>query len=282
MSNAVETGFELRGESSSIRRILRDLWASRDLIKMLARKDFFVRYRRASFGMIWVVALPLVQALVLAVIFGRLRRGNVFFLPPGIEVEIAVYLFAGLIPWSFFTATISSATSSIVDGGDLATKVYFPRIVLPLVTIASGIRGYLPTIAVLVALAAALGSPLGLDLLLLLPATVIMLGLSLGFALVLAPAFVYFRDMKYIVAASIFPWFWASGVIFPLERLGGLGKWLEINPAVGMIRIYRAAIGAAPPGWDRAVLISVVWIVVLIACALPLYRRYDRVFVDLM
>lgn len=291
----MESGFELHGEKSSIRKILRDLWGSRDLIKMLARKDFFVRYRRASFGLVWVVALPLFQALVLAAIFSRIVRFPIPAAPGEEPVKFAVYMFSGLIPWSFFTAAISGATSSIVDGGDLATRVYFPRMVLPLVTIASGIRGYLPTVGVLIAMAAVLGaSSLGLDLLLLIPGTLIMLGLSTGFALMVAPLYVYFRDMKYIVAASIFPWFWASGVIFPLVRLCdrsetrivetscALKHWLDLNPAVGMLETYRAAIGAAPPGWHRPALISGVWIVVLIASALPLYRRYDRVFIDLM
>jgi ABC-2 type transport system permease protein len=285
----MEKGFELRGRPAGIRKLIRDVWGSRDLIRMLARKDFFVRYRRASFGFVWVLALPLIQAFVIAFIFQRIGRFRIPSQPGQESVKFAVYMFCGIIPWSFFTGSISSAVNAIVEGGDLATKVYFPRAVLPVVQIVSGIRGYIPTVGVLILLAAVMGAPLGLHLLLLIPGTVVMLGLSTGFALLFAASYVYFRDMRYVVAAAIFPWFWASGVIFPLARLCGTTandcttlRLLELNPAVGMIELYRASIGAAPPGWGRAALISGAWIVVLLLVALPVYARHDRVFVDLM
>jgi ABC-type polysaccharide/polyol phosphate export permease len=88
--------------------------------------------------------------------------------------------------------------------------------------------------------------------------------------------------MKHIIAAIMIPWFWASGVFFPIQRLGSLRKWIEINPAAGMIQLYRAAFDAAAPHFETAVWWTLGWIVVLFVVAALIHRRYDRVFVDLL
>jgi homopolymeric O-antigen transport system permease protein len=275
MSTIAHSGFELQGESTKIARFLRDLWRSRFLIRTLAKKDFFVKYRRASIGMLWAVGLPLIQAIVLAVIFSRIAR----FQTP---IKYSVYAFSGTLPWGFFSGVVGSATTAIVDGSGLATKIYFPRAVLPMVVVASTFHGFLPALVVLVLMAAVLGVHIGIHLVLLIPAMALMIALSSAFALVFAPLHVYFRDMRYLVQAALLPWFWASGVIFPLKALGSWRRYFEFNPVVGMLELFRASLSAAPADYLRPVLISVVWVLVLWLAALPLYRRYDRVFVDLL
>jgi len=276
MSTIVESTFELRGERSKLVPLLRDLWAARSLTRTLAKKDFFVRYRRASIGLLWAVGLPLVQALVMAVIFSRVAR---FHAP----ISFPVFVFVAVLPWTFFSGVIASGTTSIVDGANLATKIYFPRPVLPLVVVLSSFHGYAPALGIMLAMAVIFKVHVGIHLLLLIPATGLMLGLSAGFVLVFAALHVYFRDMRYIVQAALLPWFWASGVIFSIDRLSHrLAGVLEFNPAVGMIQLYRASFGAATGNWGRSVLIAVIWVLVLIAVSLPLYQRYDRVFIDLL
>jgi lipopolysaccharide transport system permease protein len=219
--------------------------------------------------------LPLAQALVIGLTLSRVVRFET-------KGGYALFVFAGTLPWTYFNGVLIGATTSIVMGSELATRVYFPRAVLPIVTILAGLRGFIPALAVLIGVAAIFHAPLGLDLLLLVPATALMVALTAGFSLVMAALQVYFRDMKFIVAAATLPWFWASGAIFPLDKLGSLRVWLEINPAVGMIEFFRAALGTASPGWGRSVWFCVAWTVVLLLVSLPLYKRYDRVFVDLL
>jgi ABC-type polysaccharide/polyol phosphate export permease len=275
MSASVEAGFELRGESSSLRVLVRDLWRARVLIRTLARKDFFVRFRRASFGMLWAIGLPLIQGLVMAIIFSRITNFHS-------GVKLPVFVLWGVLPWTFFSTTLQSASGAVVDGSNLATKTYFPRAVLPLVSVLSNFRGFLPAVVVMIGIAAAYRVHLGTALLLLAPATVLFLLMAASFSLVLAALHVYFRDTKFIVSAAILPWFWASGVVYPLSALGSWSKWLRYNPAVGMLEMFRAAIGVAAPGWGSSVLISLAWIVGLLLVAALQYRRYDRVFVDLL
>lgn len=275
MAAVVQEGFELRGQETPLRVLIRDVWRSRDLLRILAKKDFFVKYRRASFGLIWAVGLPLVQATVLSIVLTRIVRFPT-------RIDFPVFVFSGILPWSQFSGSIASATNSIVDGSSLATKIYFPRAVLPLVVVRSNLYGFIPGLALLVLMALLFGVSLGPSLLLLIPGTLLLILLASSFALVLSALQVYFRDVRHVVAAIMLPWFWGSGVFYPLERLGDLARWIELNPAVGVLQLFRASLGAAGTGWERSVFISVGWSAALLVAAGFLHRKYDRVFVDLL
>ena len=135
----------------------------------------------------------------------------------------------------------------------------------------------------MIAMAGAFGAPLGVSLVLIVPAMVLLILLASGFALILGALQVYFRDIKHVIAAIMLPWFWASGVFYPQSVLSDdFRRLMAINPAVGMISLFRAAIGTAPDGWEVSLLWSLGWVVVLFALAAALYRRWDRVCVDLL
>jgi ABC-type polysaccharide/polyol phosphate export permease len=132
--------------------------------------------------------------------------------------------------------------------------------------------------------AAVFHAGLGLRTFLLVPATLLMIGLTCSFSIVVSALHVYFRDMKYVVQAAMLPWFWASAIFFPLSALGHgiLRGVVEINPATGMILLFRAAIVGPEPNWTTPLLWSLIWMGVLLAVGLSMYRRFDRVFVDLL
>src|SRR5579884_2166445 len=121
-------GFDLQGESTSVIDLLRRIGESRRLLIMLARKDFFVRYRRASFGLMWAVVLPLFQAVVLALVFSHIARIHA-------GTNYPTFVYSGILPWVFFSSSLPGAVGSIVDGQEIATKIYFPRVTLPMVTV---------------------------------------------------------------------------------------------------------------------------------------------------
>ena len=269
-------GFDLEGEGSKLRQIFVDSWRSRDLVIMLSRKDFFVRYRRASFGLLWAIGLPAFQALVLAVVFSRLIRFET-------SVPYGVFVFAGITPWSYFNSSISSAATSIVDGQSLATKVYFPRAILPFVVIGANFIAFLPAVAVLIAFALLSGVTIGWHILLLIPATLVLLMLTAAFSLVLSAAHVYFRDVRYVVAAALIAWMYGTPVIYPIDKMHGVVRQLiEINPATGMVELFREAVGVHDAHWGAALPWTFVWMGGLLLIAAVLHRRFDRVFVDLL
>ncbi len=275
MNATARTGFLLDGEPSKLRPMFRALWESRTLMRLLARKTFLVQYRRATFGLLWSIGLPLVQALVMALVMSRIVRFET-------GAPYSVFVLSGVVPWTFFMQAVNTSTTSIVEGSSLATKVYFPRAVLPIVMILAGARGFAPAVAIMLVAAAILDATIGIAILYIIPAIALLFLLATGFGLVFAALHVYFRDMRFIVAAATIPWLWASGIFYPVDIFKSLRPWMELNPGIGMLQLFRASIGAAVPGWERSVVIAAIWGVALIAMALPLYRRYDRVFVDLL
>ena len=268
-------GFHLEGESTPIRVIVRDVWRSRDLLLVLARKEFFVRYRRASFGMVWAVALPLVQAIVLAVVLHHFVRFKVGGSYP-------LFVFSGVLAWNFFSTAILAACGSIVDNNSISTKIYFPRSLFPMMSVLSAVYGFVLTVVVLIGFQLVVGVSLGLRTLYLLPAVALTIVVAMSFALVAAALQVYFRDMKFLIQASLMVWYYVTPVFYPASALGHVGKWLKYNPATGFVELFRAATGGTDPGWATSIWFSFGWVGALLLIAALLYRRFDRVFADLL
>lgn len=273
------TGFQVEGETTPIPQLLGDIRRSRDLISILARQTFYVQYRRAVFGVLWSIVLPLIQAVVLAIILtkvtdlGRgLRSGPVF----------VTFIFSGTVAWSFLSSSIISGSTSIVNGSGLTTKVYFPRSVLPIVTVAANLYGLVASTLVLVALCLATGETLSIRLALVPVAMAMAISVTSAFTLVLAVLHVYFRDVRYFVTAAVQPWFYVTPIFYSLDRVGSARPFVEANPMTGVVLLFRwATIGTSEP-MGAAISWTIAWTLVLIFVGLALYRRYERVLADLM
>ena len=277
MTSSVEElgGFELRREWVPTRVLLRELRRSWPLLVALSRQNFYVRYRRAVLGVLWAVGLPLVQAMVLAFVFSRvLRVGRV--------EHFAVFVLTGITVWNFFNTSVQAAATSIVDQSGVSTRVYFPRMIFPLVAVGSNLYGY--GLSLLVLLAATVIDDIGLDLglLWLVPGTALLLALTSSLAVVLAGLHVYFRDLKYIVQAAFVAWLYMTPVIYSVEQAGRYGDLLVLNPVTGVVLLFRAAIIGQDAYFLPAILSSIAWTLGLMAIGLLLHRRYDRVFSDLL
>jgi lipopolysaccharide transport system permease protein len=269
-------GFDLQGESTSVADLVRRTVGSRRLLLMLARKDFFVRYRRASFGLMWAVVLPLFQAVVLALVFSHIARiqagGN-----------YPTFVYSGILPWIFFSGSLPGAVGSIVDGQDIATKIYFPRVILPMVTVGANLYGFGPGLVILFGFALIGHVQFGLNWVLLVPATILMVLLTTSLCVVLAALQVYFRDLRYVVAAALTAWIYVSPVLYPIKLAPHLLRSImEVVPTTGMVELFRAASVGPDPGWHTSLYCTLGWTGALLAAALLLYQRFDRVFVDLL
>ena len=275
MADTAAPGFSLDGSPTPVSTIVLSAWSSRELITILARKDFYVRYRRATFGLLWAAALPLLQALVLAFVVSRFATFET-------SQHYAVFVLSGTVAWGTFSSIVSAGSTAIVDGSGLSTKIYFPRIVLPLVTVWASSYGLAISAVVLLAAVVITGVGLGPATLLLLPAMALTLLLGTCFAIVLSALHVYFRDVRYLVQAALLVWLYVTPVIYPLGAIGGVRHWVEANPMTGVVELYRAATVGADPGWTTTLLWTGGWCVALLFAGLMLHRRFDRVFVDLL
>lgn len=275
MTTTPDLGFELHGERTPVRTIVRDTWRQRSLIRALARRDFYTRYRRPSLGTIWSVAIPLIQAVVLSIVFTRIVRVEV-------DVPFPVFILTGIVPWTFFSGTLSAAVRSITGAAAMASKVYFPRTVLPLATVGTAFYGFIPTQLVMIAAALVYGIDVTPRWAFILVGIVSMVGLAAAFGLVLAALQVYFRDIAYILSAVLQAWFYGSAVFFPIEMIppGILRTLVLANPATGMIEMFRIAFIEVRWYSFWALASTAIWTVALLVVASLLYRRYDRVFVD--
>lgn len=269
-------GFDLQGEATPIRELVRDLWASRALIQMLAKKEFFVKYRRASFGMLWAACLPLFQATILAVVFSQVVRVET-------EAPYAVFVFPAYAAWSFFSATLPTASTAIVDNAQLSNKIYFPRAVLPITSVVAALYSFVFTLIALLGVCIVFGELPGLGGFLLLPAIALLLLLTSALSLLISGLHVYFRDMRFFLQAALSVWLFVTPVLYPLEQVSGaLDIVVRANPMTGVVELFRAATTTGDPGWEATVAVSVAWVVVTLAAALLVHRRYNRVFSDLL
>ena len=254
--------------------LVRDVRRSWPLLRVLAKKEFLVRYRRASFGVVWALALPLLQAAVLALVLPRFVRFDV-------EGSYILFVLTGATVWAFFATSIADGTASIVAAQDISTRVYFPRLVLPLVVVLSNLYALLPGVAVLATSSIAVHG-FAVRTLWLVPAVLLATALVASLAALLSAMHVYFRDVRYIVQASLIAWFYLTPVIYPLDAIGGLRPWIEVNPVTGVVQVFRAGTVGVEGLWLTSVLWSVGWSAALCAAALVVHRRHDRVFVDLL
>ncbi len=253
----------------------KDVWGHREVFAMLARKDFQTRYKRASLGILWAVAVPVLQGVVMAVVFSKV-----------VELDstrgFAATVFVGVLAFSYFAATLTAAVTSIVDGSGLTDKVWFPRVLLVLVPGVANLVSLGVSMVVLLVALPFLDVDIALRLVLLVPASALLIAFTLSLSLVVAALHVYYRDVKFLVQAALLLWIYVTPVLFPKSLLGDLGPWLDANPMTGIVTLFHLAAVGGDEAWTRPVAVSVGATVVLAIVGLEAQRRHDRLFVDLL
>lgn len=266
---------ELGPEPSSASDWVRAVWDHRQVTWILARKDFQTRYKRAALGVLWAILLPLLQAVVLIVIFSRI-----------IDVEsgisYGVYVLSGVLAWGYFSATVPAGVTSIVDNASLTDKLWFPRAVLPLVPAISGLFGLGLSMIVLLIATPILGAGLGLRTLLLIPACLLLIAFVVSASLLLSAVQVYFRDMKFIASAGLTVWLYVTPIMYPRDALGSAGQWLDANPLTGILALFHTASIGPHETLLRPLAVSVGATIAMLIAAIEVHRRHDRLFADLL
>jgi ABC-type polysaccharide/polyol phosphate export permease len=225
---------------------------------------------------IWAVALPLLQAAVLAIVFSRV------IIRVGDQTHFGVYVMSGVVAWSYFATTVGAGSTAIVDGSGLTDKVWFPRVLLPLVPALGNLVGYGVSVLALIVAVPVLGAPITARLVLLIPATVLLFALAVSLSMVLSALHVYFRDVRFLVQAVLVVWFYVTPIVYPISLLGGLHRVVQLNPMTGIITLFHLATVGKDASWPVPVAASIVSIVVLSVVAVEVNRRRDRLFVDLL
>ena len=223
---------------TGVRSGLRELWAYRDLLLNLVRRDLAVRYRRSALGFLWSFLNPLLMMLVFAVVFMVIRPQEVGKYP--------LFVLTGLLAWNFTAGSLSGAVRSITSNANLIDKVYFPREVLPLSVVLANLVNFLFSLAVFVPLAVVFGARPGWWALALPGVIGVQLVLVAGLALIVAALNVFYRDTEAVLDVALTAWFFLTPVFWQLELLPneilGVDVWrLEytLNPMATLVTDYR-------------------------------------------
>lgn len=256
---------------------LRELWSYRELLYFLAWRDLKVRYKQTVLGIAWVVLQPLFLMIVFTVFLGMLAR-----VPSEPGVAYPLFVYVGLLPWTFFSTAVTSAGSSLVSSSYLITKVYFPRIIIPSAVILARLVDFGIAFVMLVPLAIYYGVTLTWNLAMLPVLILLTVLLVLGLGTLVSALNVRYRDVGVILPVVVQFWMFVSPVFYPTTLVPP--KWqtfYALNPLVGIIDGFRAALFGRPFNWT-AIAISAGITVVLLVYALYMFRRAEKVFADVI
>jgi lipopolysaccharide transport system permease protein len=255
----------------------RELWRYRDLAFQIAARDVTVRYRQTALGAAWAVLQPISLMLVFTLFFGRLA---------GIESNgIPYWLFAlaGLVPWIYFSSALLLGSESLVINHDLVSKIYFPRIFMPLGVVIAGLIDIAISILILLAATLISGTVPGLPILVLPLLVLTTAATALGASAFLSAVNVRYRDVRYVVPFAVQMWMFLTPIVYPSSLLSSTWQTISaINPMVGVVEGFRWAVldtGSAP--LDQMA-VSAGAALVLLALGLAYFDRVERSFADLI
>jgi len=256
---------------------IRELWKYRDLLWILIERDLKLLYKQTALGAVWVVLQPLMAAVIFAVILGRFAR------LPSDGVPYLLFVFCGLTVWTFFSQALQRAGNSLVRNAQLVSKVYFPRLILPLAHTLGAIVDFIVIFSVLLVLMGTYGYPPSLRLLVLPALLLLMISTATGVALWFSALSVKYRDCSYALPYFVQVWFYASPVIYPVSIVPA--KWqplFALNPAVGFIEGFRWAVLGRSAIDTHILVITIIMSVLALMTGLFFFRRVERRFADLI
>ncbi|EMI17883.1 ABC-2 type transporter [Rhodopirellula maiorica SM1] len=255
---------------------LAELWRYRDLLMLLAWRDISARFRQSLVGYGWAVLKPLLSALIYTLIFSVFVRVET-------DVPYVIFAFSALIPWMYFSASLGGVTGSVVGGGSLLTKVYFPRLVLPFASVVVGLVELLLQLVVVAGLMAWYHYIPGWQLICLPIFVALTVLTALAFGIWLTALNVRYRDVGMAVPFLIQIWMYLCPIVYPITLVPE--KWralYALNPMVGVIEGFRwSLLGTEAPNWQMMTISFAVLTVLLIA-GLIYFRKVETTFADII
>lgn len=256
---------------------LRGVWEYRELVWFLIWRDIKVRYKQASLGIAWAVIQPVMTMLVFTLIFGRLAQ------LPSDGFPYPVFTFTALLPWQLFSGALTGSANSVVNSASLVSKVYFPRLVIPIASVMATLVDFSISFGVLLGLMAWYGISLRLAVVVLPLLVMLALAIALAVGLWASALNVRYRDVRHVMPFVVQFWLLASPVAYSTSLITS-PAWravYSLNPMVGVIEGFRwAVLGSTPP--SVLVVPSVLVTGVLLAGGLFFFRRTEASFADVI
>jgi homopolymeric O-antigen transport system permease protein len=258
-------------------RELRGLWEYRDLLYTLTVHRVKVRYKQSALGLGWAILQPVSLMLIYTVIFSMIAK------VPSENLPYAVFAYAALLPWSFFSSSLTSATQGLVSHTHLVTKVYFAREILPLTYVGAALFDFMIASSLLIALFIYYRIGITTYALFAIPILVVLTALATAFGLFLSAIQVRFRDIGVAMPLVLQIWIFATPVVYPLSAVPARFRGIyELNPTVGVIENFRRVVlqGVAPDSYSLAV--SAVAAAILLPLAYLYFKRIEATMADVI
>jgi lipopolysaccharide transport system permease protein len=279
-----ETEFEiiLRPETSWFSLELKSIWHYRDLLSLLIWRDFATKYKQTVLGPLWFIIQPLLMTVVFTVVFGTVAGLPTDGLPP------MLFYLCGQLGWNYFAQTLNSGSATLVNNAGLFSKVYFPRLVVPLSALISNLFAFLIQAATFFVFFCYFkyglkSSSVGLSrYALLLPLLVVQTAaLSLGVGLILSSLTAKYRDLTHLTGIIIQVWMYATPVIYPLSKVPAQWQWVAaLNPMTPVVESYRLMLLGSGTVIPQHLVLSVTLTALLLVAGLLLFGRVEKTFVD--
>jgi lipopolysaccharide transport system permease protein len=256
---------------------LRDLWEYRELLYFLIWRDIKVRYKQTALGAAWAVLQPLLTMLVFSLFFGRLAG------MPSDNIPYPLFTLAALVPWTLFANGLAGSANSLVGNANLITKVYFPRLVIPVATVLAGVVDFALAFAVLLVMMLYYGVAPTLNVLWLPCFVLLALATSLGVGLWLSALNVEFRDVRHVVPFVTQFWLFATPIAYPSSLLSEPWRTVYgLNPMVGVAEGFRWALLGADTAPGPVFAASTLAAAVILVGGVFYFKRMEKTFADVV
>lgn len=257
----------------------RDLWHYRELFQVLAWRDFAVRYKQTVIGVAWAVLRPVLTMIIFTIIFGKVAK-----LPSEGTAPYALMVFAGMLPWTFFSSALSEASNSLITNANLVSKVYFPRLIVPTATIMVAFADFAIGFVIFVAMMVWYQFAPGWEILLLPVFVVVAFLAALGPGLWITAINVKYRDFRYVIPFLVQFGLYVSPVGFSSSLVPDKWRLLySLNPMVGVIDGFRwCLLGGETPIYWPGFAVSLTVVAVFLWLGVRSFRRAERTFADLL
>jgi lipopolysaccharide transport system permease protein len=256
---------------------LQELWRYRELLYFFVWRDIKVRYKQTVLGGLWAIIQPVAATVMFTVVFGRLGG-----LSKQVNGSYALFVYTGLALWTFYANSIALAANSLVGSSHLIAKVYFPRLLIPLAAILSGVIDFAISFAFLLVLMVVYRVPPSPQILmvpLFVAGTMIV---AAGAGILFSALIVSYRDFRYVITFVVQLWLYATPVLYTLDIIPEQFRLLyALNPMVGMVIGFRTAILGGPMPY-RLVLVSAIVAAVVVAAGLRYFMTVERRFADVI